>query len=216
LIRSLGGLTTIREKTVSFHIERDTEKRGVWPTVRRAWKRGIYSDSTHHVVLQDDALASKNFLETARTLCALKPDDLICYFSIRKAATDCQAAGKHWFTTNEGAFGISLCFPKPFLRGLLEWEKKNVDPACPHDDTRVANYLRWGPGKGKKVWHPCPSLIEHAAPADSVLGHNNSNRVAKVWVGTRDPLTIDWAKDAEDPHVGGGSSMGDKKWLKTS
>lgn len=216
LMRSLGGLEEIRKKVKLFHIERDTAKKGVWPPARQAWKKSLYSGASHHIVLQDDALACRNFLDVAARLCALKPEELICYFSMRKAAAEAAEAGKNWFITNEGAWGTALCFPHEMLAGILAWEKTAIKRDCPYDDVRVAAYLKWGPGKGKRVWHPCPCLVEHAAPSDSLLGHSNRNRVAKVWIGDRDPLEIDWGKDADSPHKGGGG-WNDKKWLiKTS
>jgi len=212
LLKSLGGIKTIHAQTVAYQVSKDIDRSGVWPTVRKAWKFGLASGATHHLVVQDDALASKNFLETVHRLIEIKPDELICFFSMRKAAQQARARGEHWFTTNDGCFGISLCFPIEFLAALVRWERTHVKPDCPHDDTRVANYLKYGPIK-KRVWHPSPSLIEHAAPSDSILGNSHPHRVAKVWVGDQDPLEIDWSLGAETPFHGGGSSINDKKWM---
>ena len=73
LMRSLGGLREIRAETVYFHVERDVDRSGLWPTARKAWKRGLYTDCTHHLVIQDDVLACRNFLKAAKILAELKP-----------------------------------------------------------------------------------------------------------------------------------------------
>jgi len=211
---SLGGLQKVRGDVEFFHIERDTARAGAWIPTRKAYKRLIYSGTTHHLVLQDDVVVSKNFIKTVRLFAELLPNELVCFFSMRNVAQEAADLGKNWFTTPTGVWGNSILFPTAMLQGILRWERKHIKPDCYHDDERIAAYLKYGPGKGKKVWHPCPSLVEHTAPSDSLLGHNHPRRVNQVWIGDADPLEIDWAKDIDSPHKGHDSWDG-RKWFIT-
>ena len=212
IVRVLGGMETIHREATKFQVQKDYNRSGCWPNARRCWMNGLAAKSTHHLVMSDDTLPCRNFIQAVKEMISHKPDEIITLWNMRKIVLEAAAAGSSWYTTNEGVMGLATLMPVDVLADFLRWEKAHIDPDCPHDDARIAAFIR---ARHRRVWHPCPNLCEHRAPNDSLLGYNNCRKVSKLFIGLdADPLDIDWTKGLPNPPHGGGSVTGLDKWLK--
>ena len=213
MVRVMGGMANIHKECANFVVQKDYNRSGCWPNARRCWMNGLASRSTHHLVLSDDALPCRNFIPAVKEMISHKPDEVITLWSMRGIVLEAAKQGSSWYTTNEGAMGLANLMPVGRVAEFLQWEKANVLPACPHDDTRIAAFAR---SLGKKIWHPCPNLCEHRAPNDSLLGYSDRRKVSKLFIGLdKDPMDIDWTKGLPNPPHGGGSTTTLNKWLRS-
>lgn len=174
----------------------------IWLNVRRSWLALYRGAGTHGLVMAEDMLPSKHFYRAATAALAVKPSEVVCFFTSRRASITGPAreAGKSWGVAPDAAWGGAVAMPMPLIREFLRWEEAHVSPAYPHDDGRVAI---WCTLTGRKVWVTVPSLLEHVGATRSALGHGggiNRNRVASWYVDDADG--IDWRSGAQDPVVG--------------
>lgn len=169
--------------------------RGPWDTARRAWEAA--GDSGYHLVLQDDAVLGSRFIEDVHRALAVVPGrPPVSLFSHRsKPAREAAAAGCHWFRRRDVLWGLAIALPVEFIAPWLYWCDRNVRPDYKHDDARLALFCMDTDSPG---WYMTPSLVEHGAPGDSLLGNSNRGRVAHEFVG-RDPgrPVVDWSRNLD-------------------
>jgi hypothetical protein len=93
-----------------------------------------------------------------------------------------------------------------YWRAMGVFERRYVKDDRRHqsDDTRIA---LWVKHTRLPIYMTAPCLVEHVAPADSLIGHNNRKRVA-TWLADGSP--IDWMSGTI---WGGRCSKGDPAWL---
>ena len=192
-----GGLIAPAE------VIRDTTHQGVWATAKQAWLRGLKHGATHHLVLQDDVTICKDFIAGLKKALAAKPDAPVLPYANRKICEEAAARGDHWCTIGDGAWGQGFVLPTPLIKEWLLWDARNIDPAFDHDDSRLTIWLV---KTSRPSWAMVPSIVDHLATMPSQLGHNNSTRVARRFVGvTGSALDIDWTKGLDAPLRASGS-----------
>jgi hypothetical protein len=198
LERKIGGRSVIESETVGYRVSKDMDKRGVWPPAKAAWQFVASTSATHGLVIQDDAIPCTDFLKGVRQAISERPDDPICYWSMRRnIISRARDQGSSWFTSADAVMGIALSMPVPMISDFLCWQAQHVDPALPDDDRRLCLYLVYG--AKRRLWTTVPSLVEHAAPSESLLGNGNSRRVATWWADGTSATTIDWSQGASSP-----------------
>lgn len=190
LQRALGAPTY--PNLERFELVKAIKGKGVWHTAKRAWLSHYRAPrATHHLVIQDDVELCSEFLEGVHRVIAARPEHPICLYANRKVVDEVRAQGKHWAVIPDGAWGQALVLPSRDVPRFLNWCDDNIAPEYPHDDDRLAIWCLY---ERRPVWCPVPSLVEHAAPAASLLGHSNSNRVARWFAGSSvNVLDINWS-----------------------
>lgn len=183
-------------QTTHFEVVKDATRAGRWPTARRAWMLAGRGRSTHHLVLQDDVLAGPDFLAGLKAAIAVKPDVPVAPYLARRVVIEACAAGKSWARLASWCQGQALVLPVAMVPEFLSWERASIDPEYQVYDSRLG---LWMLQKKLQIWATCPSLVQHAAPGESLIGYSNRRRVAAVFIGGRSALEVDWSKGAEDP-----------------
>jgi len=176
----------------------DAERSGVWPCGKRAIQAALsHQDATHILVLQDDLLFCRSFAKALRLVVDAKPAHVISLFSMsRGVVLEAKTRGSSWAWGPDAAYGQAIVMPVEMAADFLRWEPGNIRDDFPSYDNRIATYAR---ATGQGVWVPCPNLVDHAMPADSLLGYSNRVRVARWFLGDMDPSLIDWRAGADDP-----------------
>lgn len=176
-----------------IEVIRDPDRQGVWPTTVRAYERlEVFArpGTTHVVVLQDDMAPCGEFRRLVEEAVDAAPEVPVSLFSLRRVIRDAREAGRSWALSKDGA-GPCTVLPAGWVRPFLDWARGSVRADYKHDDRRLMAWLIW---TGRiPVWHTVPSLVEHVAPSESLLGNSNRTRLAAYF----DPHVeqVDWSLD---------------------
>lgn len=185
------------------HVCVDTERRGLWWNAQRAWRS--HDGSGYHLVLQDDLVLCRNFIAGVRcALAALDASGLqpaVSFYGSRASFTKAAKAGIRWVSVQDVRWGVALALPVGMVDEWLDWCEQHVRPDYPHDDYRLAMYLR---ASEQRAWCTVPSLVDHDGASRSVVGNSNRTRVARVFIGDEDPTCIDWSHGVTSPVRDGG------------
>ncbi len=180
----------IAKLTVDFQVISDWWRNGPWPTAERCWNHGDVVGATHHLLLQDDITVCDDFLLTVHELARAKPDAILGLYSNRKICDEARAKDARWVEIPDGTWGQAILMPTAKIGDFLAWECTHIKRSFKHDDSRVA---LWCIHTKQQVLCPQPSLVDHAAPDKSLVGHSRSSRVAR-WFQKESPLHLDWAE----------------------
>jgi len=184
------GKETIQKYWKKFEVIRDFEKKGAWYVAKKCWLFGACSNSTHHLVLQDDIDVSKNFVQGILKIIEACPQDILTLSTFpRKNFT-----GKTRWGLIEGVYGQGIVMPKEKLIEFLNWQDKHILSNFPHDDSRISlfcKYIKY------PIKVPFPNPIQHLDNHfKSTMGNKwNRPRISENYIGNNDPLTIDWSDD---------------------
>lgn len=203
LLKSMGGRQAIERETVYFEVTNDPGRTGAWPTARRAWLAAARSAATHHLVMEDDAIACRDFLPAVKRCIEEFPNSPISYFDMSKAIKEALAKGSHWAQRTSISTALAISAPSGHAVKAIRWADANVTPDLPYGDVRLSMYYQ---EMGIPVMYTAPCLVEHMGDK-SLLGHGvlpgNRRRVAGAFIGREvSGLDIDWSKGSARPHKG--------------
>jgi hypothetical protein len=172
-----------------------------WHTGRRALL-AYDQAATHHLVLQDDAIACPDLIEAAERAVGaagerpvslyagrVRPDAFLVYWSIRRA----RAAGIPWIELPGPRWGVAIIVPTAHIPGL-------VAAGDAYDFWQYDRKIGcWYEERGLKCWYTVPSLVDHRPleESPSLLAGNDheGSRQAHWFIGSdASPLEIDWAR----------------------
>jgi len=137
-------------------------RNNVWDTASRAWASHD-PDTTHHAVIQDDALIAHRLFDVLPEIVACRPRSLISLLTIEaklskqnlpryESAVD---DGSGWFWAYDGLPGCALVMPvADILPMLLQGDRMST----PHDDQKIMSYFR---SRQRPAWFVIPSLAQH-------------------------------------------------------
>jgi len=144
-------------------------------TFMRAWGEHPNNASLR---FQDDVILTKNFLEKVHSVINKYPNDVIQFFSMRKADIE---VGSRW--ENGGNWIGNLChylpegMPNEIYEFGLSWKGIAENPTA--DDLLMRDYFK--ANKIKYFLH-CPSLVEHAQVYSVVDRKRSKFRNSKTFV----------------------------------
>lgn len=181
----------MQQNVASFDVVSTPTPLGPWATAKKAWQlMAMVQGSTHAVLLQDDLIICKDFVLGLKAALAAVPDQIVSLYCPRKGALLAKEQGHSWVRITDGAYGPAIVIPTTKLRHFLQWNEQNIKPEVTHDDTRVCLYAL---AHDLDVWLTVPSLVDHAGASFSSIGHSNSQRVAKWFIGEENSaLDVDW------------------------
>lgn len=162
----------------------------------------------HVCVLQDDTIVCKNFAPAVELIAAANPDKPVCLFvsgyppRTVAAMREASMRGESYAALPPGTLlpVVATLWPVEVGRMFLEWAHENPrrlpGGAVARSDDAVAS--RWMRLKRQRVRIAIPSLVEHPDDVPSTIMRRPLNgksraRSAAMWIGDRDPLTIDWS-----------------------
>ena len=198
MIAKMGGPKQIEEDCVGWEIVEDYGKFGPQVTSRRAWLSAYrHSRSTHHLVLQDDAVLCKDFLLGVASAIEYNPRAAISLYANRRNVETAKEMGISWASFRDGLWGVAVVIPTDWISTYMAWAKANIPPVYPHDDRRLGLWL-WEhdlPALGT-----VPSLVEHGGWNSSTLGHSQAHSRARWFIGEDvSALSVDWSKGCDRP-----------------
>ncbi len=204
MMRDLSRRIADKHLLADFSIAEDYGKEGSWPVSRRAWKTAGSKGATHHLVIQDDVVPCRDFVKTLLHILRLKPDVPIGIYANRKVIEEARRAASSWALIPDGVWGQGIMLPADLAWDFLKWERAHVvaegDYVRKHYDTRMA---MWALKTKRPIWATVPSLVEHVAPSESLLGFSNKHRVARWFAGVNTSgLEFDWTQGLENPTRG--------------
>lgn len=150
----------------------------VWDEKRDAmdtWLRALAEAGADPVVhLEDDAFPTRDFLAKAEREIAQRPDDVIQFFSRRKADP---TEGSRWMPG--AGFSCAVCFylPAGCAPALREYFPI-WDQTCtrgPHPTAVDWHIPDWLARQRKRYWLVVPSLVQHRI-GPSLIDHRRSSR----------------------------------------
>lgn len=176
----------------------DRGKRDPWFNWQRA-SRMVAPGATHHLILQDDAILSKNFIPAVQQVIAARPNAPISFFSMRKEIADAVRKGKRWVTMSFPLGAVAQVFPVALLPKIRAYGRAAYPPHMRHSDTVIASYLE---NAGIRLWHTAPSLVDHGL-GKSAAGHPSlmfgRERRASAFIGREKSGTaLDWTQGVDD------------------
>lgn len=174
----------------------------VWNTGKRAWLEGVGSETTHWVVIQDDAVLSLN-LEAAlqKALPYVNPQSPVSLYlgNTRpyKVHVDALVAKAKsfptpisWITMNRTNWGVGLVVPTVQIPHMIEYCEGRgvVSRRTPYDGL----LSKWFEFNKIPVYYTWPSLVDHRR-GPSIL-HSEINRRAHWFIGEeKSGVDVDWS-----------------------
>jgi hypothetical protein len=160
---------------------------GCWECAKLAWITGAESDSVSHVaVIQDDVTVCRDFQLTLERIAtgASTTSKIWALYANSAKVTEAREVGKH-YTSIDGLWGQGVMMPASYVPDFLRWgdeEWQHPDGALPgaYYDSRMG---AWARARRIPMYACVPSLVDHLAPSDSLLGYNNRTRVARHYLG---------------------------------
>jgi hypothetical protein len=142
---------------------------GLWNN-RKMAELMFDKDAEFHLVLQDDAIIGKDFINEAEKILTDENMAYSFYFgnrrNLRKAADKGMIKGhviSDWLN-----WGLAVCLPTKMIPEIMR--------AC---DRMKMRYLK---RKGIKIYYTMPSLIDHRAGEKSLIG-DSIGRKARYFIG---------------------------------
>lgn len=182
----------------------DPERKGCWSTAKRAWETRS-EESTHHLVLSDDAVLCDYFPELLIGAITARPEAVMSLCTRQKEPVDRAVVEKcSWVHSNDVVYGQAIVIPSKDVQEMLDWVEKSVKPEYKHDDGRVG---MWARVTTRGIYTPVPQLVRHA-PGKSLVGHRAAEGLGTpLFAGnTKD---VNWDTDAvEDTKILFGSKWG--------
>lgn len=197
LSRVLDSLNDTSE--IDFKIIEDTNHDGIWGTARRCWDFTTSCDAEYAMVMQDDMMPCKNFLQAAQRIIEICGSRVVSFYSPSNAGTHAaESRGQSWHSSLDAGWGGSVMIPMSVAMEFLKWVDEYLLPDFlpDQDDTRLNLFLML---HNLKIFHTSPSLIEHIGKDASVVGHAGPGRQASRFIGDGDPNQIDWTAGLQNP-----------------
>ena len=181
------ALTKLLERVPTANVFQDPDRNGAWWNARRCWEAGIESGADWIVVLNDDALPCKGFVEIARKALACRDHiDPVCFFANDARAVD---LNEHWYRTTDGLVGVACALSREAATAFLCWHDENILQEWTDDGMITL----WAMATGRDIYSTVPSLAEHQLPASSLVGNeSHTGRLATV-PPPDDMHGIDWS-----------------------
>lgn len=171
----------------------------VWRTVRQAWTAP--TPHSHRLVLQDDAVPCRDFCPAVDRIASLYPDRAVNLFVIRQAHADSALTrGVHLVPLPDWLYSVAILLPAAMGPDYVAWAEEQRRDGVLKDDVRLDDdhalklYLRH---LRRPMWGTVPCLVQHGAPADSLLGHSRRSRTSDFFLGEDvSGLDVDWRVSA--------------------
>jgi hypothetical protein len=193
------------------------ERSNLWDTARRAWS-AYAPDATHHVVVQDDAILSRDFLPAARNAAHYAGNRPVSFYlggvrphfqTTSKLLEDARHRSRSWLETKGPHWAVSVMLPTADIDGMIAYGDGR--PHLTADDDIMSRYYH---KQRRRCWYTVPSLVDHRADDNPSLLTGRTlpdvPRQAQWFIGAdRSGLDVDWSRTPAriEPHTMNGASM---------
>jgi hypothetical protein len=168
-----------------------------WRTGARAWQNHD-ARADWHLVIQDDAIVSDDFIPGLVTALDRVKDDVPIvspYFGHRRrmqaahqvVTREAMARNVSWIRGWTAIWGVALVARTETIPAMLDWCGTQGD--MPYD-TRIGHYYRHQ--TNAECWYTWPSLVDHRQ-APSLISHTDEGRFAHTF-HAGSALDLDWGR----------------------
>ena len=194
------------------------------------WRWGESTEATHCLYLQDDVIPSPNFWPSLLAVLTALPDQVIALEAVHPAGQALAMAGVRGYTTADGLIGVGYVKPRLVERDFLNWKTWNLRDGAVEAITEDALINCYALDTGRRIYHPCPTLIRHDVELASTYGNDDHSyrHPSVIWddgeaVGETgwtlsDLARADFWGEGAVPHLGrfyGGTYWLCKRWVKS-
>lgn len=153
----------LKNETGASDLWVDTGRLGEWKNHLRAWTYLSYSQATHAIVLQDDAVPVDGFRELAEKAASQHPTKMISFYvgthrprqaQVVAAIGEAERLGASWLVGNTLMWGVAVMVPVERIPEMLETVKYSKKPY----DERLG---LWAERQRENVYYTWPSLVDH-------------------------------------------------------
>lgn len=182
LMRLVDGITPTPREVATHRVFPDRAPNWAWS--EQMWRWGAETDATHFLTLQDDAIVAPNFWPALRAMLEAVPDQIIALEAVHPAGKTIARAGEHrWYTTADGLIGVGYVMPRSLLQEFLRWRAQELVPGAVEAITEDTLIDVFAIARGMRIWHPCPTIIDHDLSIDSTYGNDKHShrRPSVLW-----------------------------------
>jgi len=158
----------LKEKLNNPKFSIDTESKGLLWNCVNSWKMHDL-DSDYHLVVQDDAIICKDFVNKASEMIEKNGRYLYSFYHANREswndAVNDALKGSGYLIKKHVHSGLAIAIPRDLIPSMLDFFEKQKEPA---DDVRIG---MWAKSIGLLNFIPIPSLIDHR---DEKSLHNNN------------------------------------------
>lgn len=184
----------------------DADASIIWDRMNDRWDTGrrallAYDPAaTHHVVVQDDSIPSRDLVAAVTEAVRYTPPDVplgLYVGRLRPSYPRMDAMVRHakrsdspWLITEGPWWGVGLVVPTAHIAGIVAWGDAN--PQVANYDRRVTRYFA---EQGIDCWYTVPSIIDHRTDHKSLIPGRTGVRHAQEFIGRDESaLSIDWSR----------------------
>lgn len=173
----------------------DQEPEVVWDRRNDRWDTGRRSllafdrSATHHLVVQDDALVSRDLVAAVSRAASMAGErPLGLYIGrgrpyrglVHQAFQGALKARSTWVEMQGPWWGVAVVVPTAHIPDLVKWADQRTDVA--NYDKRIS---RWYGHQDIRCWYTVPSLVDHRGVREnpSLVPGRTGNRSAHHFIG---------------------------------
>jgi len=179
----------------------------------------IDSDPTHVLVIQDDVIVCKEFLQTVEKIVELHPDKTISFFSPYQEIEKAIRRRQSFIQVDVFYYAQAYVMPIDKVKDFYWFSAEHISPKITQDDRRLAMYHLY---HQDPVWVTAPSLVEHLAWDTTTTSSEKGQlpklkqeaRTARRFIGLENSgLDLDWSKPPQITAMPGDFQMQFRKYL---
>ena len=191
-------LSPLRPRLVS---DPEPEQRwNSWRVYRHCLEQ-LDQTASHALIIQDDALPCRNFVQVLPRLLTVKPDSIIALYvgggQIGQPVVQAGERCHHWTLLSKQLWVplVATLVPLPIVQELLAWAAEDsYAQRARWDDAVLGRFCR---ARNHRVWATVPNLVQHPDVVPSLARRSaaagrDKHRVAACYIGEYDPLQIAW------------------------
>lgn len=161
----------------------DHEQRGEWSTGARAWLAASEFDTTHALVIQDDAEPVANLRKLLIQALTEVPDTPISLYlgqkkpsrwapNVAEAVEEADVVGANWIAASHLLHGVAIVLRHEWITPMLQWAELSNQPY----DQRIGRYLRLM--RNRRVLYTWPSMVDHDDTVPTLVRHADDKRLS--------------------------------------
>lgn len=164
---------------------------GHLPTWLQAVDLALKSDSSHVLILEDDAEPSQDLIPAVEKLIELYPERIFSLYSNSRQVNQARKDNLSFFKSYRTLSDVAIVYPADWLRQLRQDYKLRANEFVGKGADEMRVMLR----PTLEIWSTVPSLVEHGGFKQSILGHRTWNQKARWFIGQNNSaLQIDWTR----------------------
>lgn len=187
----------------------DADVRVVWDEHNDRWDTGRRAllaydpQATHHLVVQDDAIVSRDLVPALDLAVKVTGEHPICLYlgnvrprqnQVRPQIAQADREHSPWIRMQGPWWGVGIVLPTSHIADAVEFGDRCKD--VQNYDLKIAR--RYGALK-VPCWYPWPSLVDHRHGTENpslIAGRSSQNRHAHRFIGA-DTSALTWADRLE-------------------